>query len=231
MESFFEYEESQHSVQEVWDDPETIFVVDTNIFLNIYVFHQETRQAIYEALDKIKGRLWSPHQVMLEFHRARERHIDKNKRYFQSDFIDGFLKQFTNPYKKLQDLKNQYRKNYSDLGEIIDSFTKDAEKEFSESFTKLHKSFKEKLIPIEQKLAELQSQLITSKDQDSLYQKLCGFILMIKLVSHLHDQNWTNFIKKENCVFDMVCLQVIKIKGKMKFIIIEGLYITLNLEI
>lgn len=173
MESFFEYEESQHSVQEVWDDPETIFVVDTNIFLNIYVFHQATRQAIYDALDKIKERLWSPHQVMLEFHKNRESHIDKNKKYFQSNFIDDFLKQFTDPYKKLQDLKNKHGKNYSDLGEIIDSFTKNAEKEFSESFTKLHKSFKEKLIPIEQKLAELQSQLITSKDQDSLYQKLC----------------------------------------------------------
>lgn len=84
-----------------------------------------------------------------------------------------FLKQFTDPYKKLQDLKNQYGKSYSDLGEIIDSFTENAEKEFSESFIKLHKSLKEKLTPIEQKLAELQSQLITSKDQDSLYQKLC----------------------------------------------------------
>lgn len=173
MESFFEYEESQHSVQEVWDDPETIFVVDTNIFLNIYVFHQETRQAIYDALDKIKERLWSPHQVMLEFHRARERHIDKNKRYFQSDFIDVFLKQFTDPYKKLQDLKNQYGKSYYDLAEVIDSFIKNAEKEFSENFTELHGALKEKLIPIEHKLAELQSQLITSKDQDSLYQKLC----------------------------------------------------------
>lgn len=173
MKSFFEYEESQQSVQEVWDDPETIFVVDTNIFLNIYVFHQETRQAIYDALDKIKERLWSPHQVMLEFHRARERHIDKNKRYFQSDFIDVFLKQFTDPYKKLQDLKNQYGKSYYDLAEVIDSFIKNAEKEFSENFTELHGALKEKLIPIEHKLAELQSQLITSKDQDSLYQKLC----------------------------------------------------------
>lgn len=173
MELFFEYEESQQSVQEVWDDPETIFVVDTNIFLNIYVFHQETRQAIYDALDKIKERLWSPHQVMLEFHKNREGQIDKNKRYFQNDFIDGFLRQFTDPYKKLRDLKEKHGKSYYDLAEVIDSFSENAEKEFSESFSKIHKSLKEKLIPIEQKLAELQSQLITSKDQDSLYQKLC----------------------------------------------------------
>lgn len=128
MESFFEYEESQQSVQEVWDDPETIFVVDTNIFLNIYVFHQETRQAIYDAFDKIKERLWSPHQVMLEFHRNRVGKIQESKKRLDTieNHINKFIKQYKFKDNELTTCDNEYGKWYPSIREHLTTFQKSA---------------------------------------------------------------------------------------------------------
>lgn len=177
MESFFEYEESQHSVQEVWDDPETIFVVDTNIFLNIYVFHQETRQAIYDALDKIKERLWSPHQVMLEFHKNRAGKIQESKKRLDTieSHINKFIKQFKFKDSELTTCDNQYGKWYPSIREHLTIFQKNAQVVIKNQFEELEKSLEVEAKILREELDSWKKQIIPSVTEDSIYQKLCEF--------------------------------------------------------
>lgn len=177
MKSFFEYEESQQSVQEVWDDPETIFVVDTNIFLNIYVFHQETRQAIYDALDKVKERLWSPHQVMLEFHKNRAGKIQESKKRLDTieSHINKFIKQFKFKDSELTTCDNQYGKWYPSIREHLTIFQKNAQVVIKNQFEELEKSLEVEAKILREELDSWKKQIIPSVTEDSIYQKLCEF--------------------------------------------------------
>jgi len=177
MKSFFEYEESQQSVQEVWDDPETIFVVDTNIFLNIYVFHQETRQAIYEALDKIKERLWSPHQVMLEFHKNRAGKIQESKKHLETieNHINKFIKQYKFKDNELTTCDNQYGKWYPSIREHLTIFQKNAQAVIKKQFEELEKTLEVEAKMLLEELDSWKKQIIPSVTEDSIYQKLCEF--------------------------------------------------------
>ena len=50
---------------------ECIFVFDTNVLLNLYRYKTSTRNELLRIFDKIKDRLWIPHQVALEYHDER----------------------------------------------------------------------------------------------------------------------------------------------------------------
>lgn len=175
MESFFEYEEPQQSVQDVWDDPETIFIVDTNIFLNIYVFHQETRQVIYDALDKIKERLWSPHQVMLEFHKNRVGKIQESKKRLDTieNHINKFIKQYKFKDNELTTCDNQYGKWYPSIREQLTTFQKNAQVVIKNKLKELEKILEVEAEMLREKLDGWKTQIIPSVTKDSIYQKLC----------------------------------------------------------
>lgn len=48
-----------------------LFVFDTNVLLNLYRYHERTREELLETLDKLSERIWIPHHVALEFQRNR----------------------------------------------------------------------------------------------------------------------------------------------------------------
>lgn len=50
-----------------------LVVVDTNVLLNLYRYHAETRAAMIQVLGALGDRLFVPHRVMEEFWRNRER--------------------------------------------------------------------------------------------------------------------------------------------------------------
>jgi hypothetical protein len=50
-----------------------LVVLDTNVFLNLYRYNDQTRQSIIEVLKALGDRFWVPRQVMEEFWRNRER--------------------------------------------------------------------------------------------------------------------------------------------------------------
>lgn len=50
---------------------ECIFVFDTNVLLNLYRYKTSTRDELLRIFDKIKDRIWIPHQVALEYHDER----------------------------------------------------------------------------------------------------------------------------------------------------------------
>lgn len=49
-----------------------LIVLDTNVLLDLYRYHPETRHELLDVLERIRERLWIPNQVMAEFWTGRE---------------------------------------------------------------------------------------------------------------------------------------------------------------
>jgi hypothetical protein len=49
-----------------------LIIPDTNVFLNLYRYNEQTRNDLLSVLSGLGGHLWVPHQVMAEFWRNRE---------------------------------------------------------------------------------------------------------------------------------------------------------------
>jgi histone H3/H4 len=70
-------------------------VLDTNVLLDLYRYHQFTRDDFLLALDALKERLWIPHQVVKEFWKNREqilldpRESDKTSKELESQSINA----------------------------------------------------------------------------------------------------------------------------------------------
>ena len=56
-------------IQNAWKD--AVFVLDTNVLLHIYRYPEQLRESLFKAIDSVKGSLWIPHHVALEFERRR----------------------------------------------------------------------------------------------------------------------------------------------------------------
>lgn len=56
-------------IREIWDNG--ILTVDTNVLLDLYRYHQNTREALLESLNLFNGRAWISNQVAEEFFRNR----------------------------------------------------------------------------------------------------------------------------------------------------------------
>lgn len=49
-----------------------LIILDTNVLLDLYRYHPETRKELLDVLDQLRERLWIPNQVMSEFWERRE---------------------------------------------------------------------------------------------------------------------------------------------------------------
>jgi hypothetical protein len=79
---------------------EAVFIFDTNILLNVYRMSRETSLQMMEILTKLKGRLFLPNQVGVEFFNHREEEIAKQVNAFErvkqslNRIPEGFKKDF-----------------------------------------------------------------------------------------------------------------------------------------
>lgn len=71
MKDFFRwyFPHTPAQITEIWDTG--ILTVDTNVLLDLYRYHQNTRQALLDSLNLFNGRAWISHQVAEEFFRNR----------------------------------------------------------------------------------------------------------------------------------------------------------------
>ena len=49
-----------------------LVVLDTNVLINLYRFAEQARDDLLRVLERLDGRLWLPHQVLVEFWRNRD---------------------------------------------------------------------------------------------------------------------------------------------------------------
>ena len=63
----------EDAIKEIWD--KAILTVDANVLLDLYRYHEDTRNALLKALEKFNGRAWLSHQTAEEFFRNRKKVI------------------------------------------------------------------------------------------------------------------------------------------------------------
>lgn len=118
------YKRTDEELRTIWEDG--IFVLDTNVLLNLYRYSEGTREELLQVLRGVRNRLWLPHQVADEFLRNRQAVIRDRKNAYSA--VKRSLSNARN------DVKNKMGEMHTDPG-IIEA--KDLLKKVEESFGKL----------------------------------------------------------------------------------------------
>ena len=63
------FPQTDDEISTIWD--KGLLTVDTNVLLDLYRYHDDTRQAILRSLESFNGRAWISNQVAEEFFRNR----------------------------------------------------------------------------------------------------------------------------------------------------------------
>ncbi len=77
---------------ELWSNG--LFVVDSNVLLNIYGYRPTTRARWMDTLIQLRDNLWIPHQVALEYHRKFAKKV--------KEVNDESAKKFLTPFTSCQ---------------------------------------------------------------------------------------------------------------------------------
>ena len=72
---------SDEEIDKIWN--EGILTVDANVLLDLYRYHERTRNSLITSLQKFKGRLWLSHQACEEFIRNRAKVIISSEKTFK----------------------------------------------------------------------------------------------------------------------------------------------------
>ncbi|MBD3638343.1 MAG: DUF4935 domain-containing protein [Crocinitomicaceae bacterium] len=60
---------SSEELKAIWEN--ALICFDTNVLLNLYRYSKDTRDEILELMEKLKDKIYLPHQVGLEFNKNR----------------------------------------------------------------------------------------------------------------------------------------------------------------
>lgn len=72
---------TEEEINELWEN--ALFVFDANILLNLYRYSDETRDDFFKILEKIKNRIWIPHQSASEFFDNRLNVISQQEKSYE----------------------------------------------------------------------------------------------------------------------------------------------------
>jgi len=108
------YRPTKEEFSDLWRT--CLFVLDTNVLLNLYRYSLETREALLDILDKIADRLWIPHQVGFEYQEQRLGVIAQQKKAYGE-----VRKEIEKARKGLESRLNAFRKHpFINPNEILD---------------------------------------------------------------------------------------------------------------
>jgi len=111
----------------LWKD--CIFVFDSSVLLSLYRYPQKTTKKLFVIIEKLKDRIWMPHQVALEYQRNRLDVISEQKMAY-----DQMTNLLSATYSKLEkEFEQKYFKhpfiNCKTLLKKISSYHKKLEKD------------------------------------------------------------------------------------------------------
>jgi predicted nucleic acid-binding protein len=123
---YFKLNESE--ISSLWD--KALFTLDANILLNLYRYSDETKENFFKILEKIKERVWIPHQSAQEFFDNRLNEIGKQEKAYDDAIsaLNSIETEFKNS-RQHPFISDKLFKKYSALSkEICEELT--ANKEF-----------------------------------------------------------------------------------------------------
>ncbi|WP_324047018.1 PIN-like domain-containing protein [Aeromonas caviae] len=124
------YNTDSGKLKELWESPETLFVFDTNVFLNLYGYAKQTRDDFFKIIEALSERVWIPYHVGLEYQRRRldvikheksifnliNKNLEKIQNVFKGDFEQLALK------KRFPKLHESTEKLEKEIGKCISSY-------------------------------------------------------------------------------------------------------------
>jgi PIN like domain len=117
------YRPTEEEFHQMWQ--ECIFAFDANMLLNIYRYPSDTLETFFNILERLKERIWIPHQVATEFYENREVVIA-----FQLNMYEEIEKRFNETYVKLTNQLEAFKRHFSikpeQLLELIQSGIREA---------------------------------------------------------------------------------------------------------
>lgn len=104
-------------ISNIWGNG--ILTFDTNVLLDLYRYHDDTRSAILSALDQFKGRVWLSNQVAEEFFRNRNKVIlSSESSFLEAERVVSDIRKFAE--ENIKKLKNN-RIIPDSIAEILDA--------------------------------------------------------------------------------------------------------------
>ncbi len=109
---------NQSEISSLWD--KALFTLDANILLNLYRYSDETKENFFRILEKIKDRVWIPHQSAQEFFDNRLSEIGKQEKAYDDAIsaLNSIETQFKNS-RQHPFISSKLLKRYTTLSEEI----------------------------------------------------------------------------------------------------------------
>lgn len=109
------------------------FAFDANVLLDFYRYSPDTQKSLFRILDRLKNRVWIPHQAALEFHKNRLKVISDMQKPYQTakkivgDIIGRAGEEFAklpakHPYIKVEDIRAQFEQAQTSIFKTLDDF-------------------------------------------------------------------------------------------------------------
>ncbi|ENM1016023.1 DUF4935 domain-containing protein [Klebsiella variicola] len=158
------FEPRGNDLDSIWK--EGILTVDTNVLLDLYRYHENTRDSIVSNLEKFEGELWLSHQAASEFFRNRKKVITSSEKTFKDAIAetDNLSKSLDGIVSKLKGNRIIPNTIAEELREAVDKAiesTKGKIKESKESYPKYLEDD-----PILERISKLFNDKIGEEPQD-----------------------------------------------------------------
>lgn len=99
-----------------------VFIFDTNVLLNLYRYQSSTRDELLKVLERLKGRVWIPNHVGLEYQRNRLSVIaEQHKRY--SEVRNIVSKSVSTMQGELESLQLKKRHSHINPDALVDAIS------------------------------------------------------------------------------------------------------------
>lgn len=172
------YNPSEAALNEAWKSEETIFVFDTNVFLNLYGYAEQTRDDFFELLEALDSKVWIPYQVGLEYQKRRLEIIRDEKAIFTkiNDNLDKIEKVFKGDFEQLA-LKRRFPKLH-------------------ENTEKLQKEIHKNITPYKKSVSYWDDKQPCVRSHDFIREKL-NELTNEKIGEKPTDQDWLDNLYKE----------------------------------
>lgn len=115
------YKPTQEDFKEMWEHG--LIVLDTNVLLDLYKLPAPARDESIAVLEKMKNRLWIPHQVALEFQRNRLGVISNEQKIIK-EALKSTLDSLNNTKQKVNILQLDKRDKSIDSKKFIEDLDK-----------------------------------------------------------------------------------------------------------
>lgn len=161
--------------RKIWEN--ALFVADANILLNLYKYSDSTRSEFIKVMEKLRNKLWIPHQVALEFLHNRANKIQEQEKEYKSH-IDAVKKAKDASKNEISKISNTIKKSFRkiDIDELlvrIDKFYDEIIEEI-EDVNKGNPDFNQNDIVLEQFLYFYKAKIgesFTEKELEEIYKE------------------------------------------------------------